>query len=159
MSAFDPLQTLARAAYWTFRNGTQIASVNAQTALIQKLEQHPELAYSETPGCVRIEAPGANGFAVELRGDGGDDWTVFLGNAGFHESFSSTEETLNFIAWCYSGAARVRDVWRGGAPQKSVLEAHENGDWRAVSETGFLFVPFWRERHEVVLENPNLLQN
>lgn len=83
--------------------------MNAQTALIEKLQQQPDLAYSETPGCVRIEPPGANGFAVELR-SGGDDWMVFLGNAGFHENFSFTEEALNFIAWCYSGAARVWEV-------------------------------------------------
>ena len=82
-----------------------------------------------------------------------------LGNAGFHESFTSAEEALNFIAWCYSGAARVREVWRGGLPQKAILEALENGDWRSVSETRFMFVPFWRDRREVVLENPSLLKS
>jgi hypothetical protein len=125
-------------------------------ALLGKLQQHPELAYSEAPGCLRVEPPCSNGFAVELRSDDGQ-WTVFLGDAGFHETFTSTEEVLNFIAWCYSGAVRVREVWRGRSPQKAVLEAHENGEWRTVSETGFIFVPFWRERREIVLENPNLL--
>lgn len=131
--------------------------MDAHSALMEKLQQHPELAYSQRPGCVRIEPPAPNGFAVELR-NAGAEWTVFLGNAGFHEAFTSTEEALNFIAWCYSGAARVREVWRGGSPQKATLEALENGQWRSVSKTGFIFVPFWRERREVVLENPNLLK-
>jgi hypothetical protein len=48
---------------------------------------------------------------------------------------------------------------RGGSPQKAILEAHENGEWRLVSETGFMLVPFWRERREVILENPRLLKN
>jgi hypothetical protein len=127
-------------------------------ALLEKLQQHPELAYSEAPGCVRVEAPSSNGFAVELR-SADNNWMVFLGDAGFHEAFTSTEEVLNFIAWCYSGAARVREVWRGRSPQKAILEAHENGEWRAVSETRFIFVPFWRERREVILENPNFLKS
>lgn len=132
--------------------------MDARTALPDKLRQHPELTYSEAPRSVRIEPPSAKGFAVELRSDGAG-WTVFLGKAGFHETFTSAEEVLNFIAWCYSGAARVREVWRGKSPQKAVLEAHENDQWCSVSETGFIFVPFWRERREVILENPNLLKD
>ncbi len=132
--------------------------MDPRTALIEKLQKHPELAYAAAPDCVRIEPPNSTGFAVELRSDN-DEWTVFLGNAGFHEAFASGEEALNFIAWCYSGAARVREVWRGRSPQKATLEAHENGEWRSVSVTGFFFVPFWRERREVVLVNPKLLTN
>lgn len=132
--------------------------MDLRLALLEKLQQHPELTYSEAPGCVRVEPPSSDGFAVELRDDN-PVWTVFLGNAGFHEAFTSTEEALNFIAWCYSGAARVRELWRGSSPQKAVLEAHENGEWRTVSETGFIFVPFWRERRELILENPNLLKS
>ena len=127
-------------------------------ALIEKLQRHPELAYSETPCGVRIAPPSSSGFAVELRSDD-NEWTVFLGNAGFHQGFTSAEQALNFIAWCYSGTARVREVWRGSLPQKVFLEGREDGDWRSVSETGFFLVPFWRERREVVLENPNLLKS
>jgi hypothetical protein len=131
--------------------------MDPRIAWIKKLEQHPELAYSHGPDRFRIEPPSSSGFAVELCSDNGQ-WTVFLGNAGFHEAFTSSEEVSNFIAWCYSGAARVREVWRGRAPQKAILEAYENGQWRQVSETRFILVPFWRERREVVLENPNLLK-
>jgi hypothetical protein len=132
--------------------------MDPHVSFLAKLQQHPELAYTEAPGCVRVEPPSSDGFAVELRSDD-DNWTVFLGDAGLHEVFKSTEEVSNFIAWCYSGAARVREVWRGRSPQKASLEAHENGEWRTVSVTGFIFVPFWRERREVVLKNSNLLKS
>lgn len=125
---------------------------------LEKLQQHPELTYHEAPGRVRVDPPGPDGFAVELR-SAENKWTVFLGEAGFHETFTSPEEALEFIAWCYSGDARVKEVWRGRSPQKAILEGHENGEWRTVSETGFICVPFWRERREVVLENPNLLKS
>jgi hypothetical protein len=47
---------------------------------------------------------------------------VSLGDAGFHESFTSTEEALNFIAWCYSGEARVREVCVAGRPRRRFLK-------------------------------------
>lgn len=57
--------------------------MNPRTKLIAKLQQHPELTYLDAPGSVRIEPPSSTGFAVELRDDN-DEWTVFLGDAGFH---------------------------------------------------------------------------
>jgi hypothetical protein len=138
--------------------GLERSSMDPRAKLIEKLKRHPGLAHSEFPGGVRIEPPIASGFAVELHGDE-NEWTVVLGDAGFHETFGSPEEAMNFITWCYSGAARVREVWRGSSPEKSVLEAFENGSWRWVSVTRFIFVPFWRRRHEVILVNPNLLRD
>jgi hypothetical protein len=107
---------------------------------------------------LRVEAPSADGFAVEVRHEG-EEWTVYLGRGGWHQHFDDPEEALNLIAWCYSGEARVREVWRGSLLQKAILEARENGGWRSVSETGLIFVPFWRMRREIVLNNPNLLAN
>jgi hypothetical protein len=49
-------------------------------------------------------------------------------------------------------------VWRANSPEKSILKAHEHGDWHKLSETRFLLVPFWRERREIVLQNPDLLK-
>ncbi|MFZ5704849.1 MAG: hypothetical protein ACOY5R_06240 [Pseudomonadota bacterium] len=131
--------------------------MDARAALLLKLRAHPELSFSETPDVVRIEAPGPHGFAVELHSLGARS-KVFLGNAGFHESFGSGSEALNFIAWCYSGTARLREIWRGGSAQAAVLEALEAGEWRPVAETRFFLVPFWRLRREIILENPSLLQ-
>jgi len=126
--------------------------------LREKLKGHPELIHTEVPGGMRIEPPAPTGFSLELREDG-DGWMVCLGEAGFHQHFESSEEMLNFVAWCYSGEARLREVWRGSVPQKVMLEAREDGEWRVVSVTGLLLFPFWRPRSEAVLQNANLLRD
>jgi len=125
--------------------------------LIEKLKRHPELVWCEIPGGVRVEAPSPSGFAIELVSDI-HGWEARLGNAGFHDDFVSADEAANFVAWCYSGTARVREVWRGNSPQAAILEACEDGEWRRVSGTWFIFVPFWRKRSEVILQNPDLLR-
>ncbi len=127
-------------------------------ALVDKLKHRTDLRYEASPGFVRIAAPTETGFSLELRAEP-EGWTVFLGEAGFHESFTAGTEVLNFIAWCFSGEARLREVWRGNSPQNAVLEAHEHGEWYTVSETGYFLVPFWRARREVTLQNPNLLSD
>ncbi len=126
--------------------------------LLQRLHQHPVLKHKELPGWLRIEAPEPSGFALELHSSC-NDWTVYLGEAGFHQAFSVASEALNFIAWCYSGEVRVREFWRGNAPQKAVMEALQDGDWRVSSTTGYFLVPFWLKLREVVLTNPNLLKD
>ena len=127
-------------------------------ALLQKLHKHPELKHVELPGKIRVEAPTSSGFAVELR-SAVDTWTVYLGEAGFHETFSTADDVMNFIAWCYSGEARIREVWRGNWPQKVILEALQSGQWLEESETGYFIVPFWLPRREVIRTNPNLLKS
>jgi hypothetical protein len=134
----------------------QDAGMDVCAVLIDKLKQHPELTYVEFPGGVHIGPPSPTGFAVELRSVG-KRWMVHLGNAGFHEEFFSGEEALQFVAWCYSGLARLREVWRGGTPQEARLEAYEDEKWSWISKTGSIFVPLWRQRYEVLLENPALL--
>ena len=137
--------------------GKQDAAMDPRDLLLDKLKRHPELVHREIPGGLRIEAPSPTGFAIELRGDE-HGWTVWLGNAGFHEDFQAADEVLDFVAWCYSGEARVRELWRGTMPERSILEACEDGAWHEVAATVFVFVPFWRRRTEVVLRNPNLLE-
>lgn len=124
--------------------------------LIDKLKRHPELTYVEIPDGIHVDPPSPTGFAVEIRSEG-NCWTVYLGEAGFHEEFCSAEEVMHFFGWCYSGRARLREVWRGGTPQESWLEAYEDEKWSWISRTGSLLFPFWRRRYEVVLENPTLL--
>ena len=130
--------------------------MDVRLALIKKLKGHPELTYVELPGKIRIEAPTPHGFVVELH-YAVNEWTVYLGEAGYHETFSTSDDVLNFIAWCYSGEARIREVWRGNWPQKVILEALQGGQWLEDAETGYFFVPFWLPRREIVRTNPNLL--
>jgi hypothetical protein len=124
--------------------------------LIEKLKKRPELSHTEIPGGVRIEPMGPVGFAVELHGEE-DGWTVYLGEGGFHESFETGEEALDFIAWCYSERPRLREVWRGPSLARAILEVHENGQWRCSAETVFFFVPIWRRRREEIRQNQPLV--
>lgn len=85
MSANDTLPTLARAQlYLVFTSAMHSIGMDPKAALIEKLQRHLELSYSEASGYVRIERPSDDGFAVELR-DTGNQWIVYLGDAGFHE--------------------------------------------------------------------------
>jgi len=132
--------------------------MSPQDILLKRLGMHPELTIRQAPGLLRIEPRVANGFAVELHSHT-QRWTVYLGDAGFHKTFDDPEEVLNFVAWCFSGNARVREEWRGHMPVKAILEASENGSWNEAAETGYFFFPFWRKRKEVTLTNPELLRN
>ncbi len=132
--------------------------MSPQDILLNKLERHPELVFRNRPGQLRIEPPVPTGFAVELHSQQ-KEWTVYLGEAGYHETFDDPDEVPNFVAWCYSGNARVREIWRGKMPVKAILEANEHGRWKEISETGYFFFPIWRMRREVLLCNPNLLRS
>ncbi|MFN9499581.1 MAG: hypothetical protein ACK54U_03470 [Sphingomonadales bacterium] len=126
------------------------------STLTEKLARHPELQWEAGDGFVRVNAPVSGGFALELQHQGGE-WTVFLGSGGWHQHFDDGADALEFIAWCYSGNVRVREVWRGTSLQKSVLETQVDGAWRQTSHTGYFLVPFWRKKTEVIMQNPDLL--
>lgn len=132
-------------------------SVDAVAALADKLARRADLLWSRGDQWVRIDAPRSNGFAVELRHEG-DEWTVYLGSGGWHQHFDEPKEALALIAWCYSGDARVREVYRGDVLQKSILEGFVEGAWESISLTRY-FAPFWRKRTEVLLENPNMISD
>jgi hypothetical protein len=125
--------------------------------LAERLRGRPELAWTATPGSVRIEAPATEGFAVELVRDE-DQLTVFLGDGASDLIFEDSDEALNFVAWCFSGEARLRQTWRGDSLHKCVLEGLQRDQWQTVETTVFPFVPFWRSKREVILRNPNLLR-
>ena len=129
--------------------------MDAIAILAGKLKKHSNLRWSRGDNFLKIDAPTPSGFAVDFRHEG-DEWNVYLGSGGWHQHFDDPEEALDLIAWCYSGEARVREVYRGNILQKSVLEGYVDGAWTSISLTGYL-APFWRKRTEVLLENPNLL--
>lgn len=134
-----------------------MAAMDALDRLESKLTSHPELQWQRESGRICIEAPRLGGFAVELHFSG-DEWTVYLGLGTWHEHFLDEEEALNFVAWCYSGEARLREIRRGSVLTKSVLEARNGETWERVSEVGYLSFAFWRQKSEIVRQNPNLLR-
>ena len=155
-SANDPIVDLSHGVQVGFTTSEYHGHMSPHDFFVEKLPMHPELSYCESAGRLRIEPPSEMGFAVELHSSE-DKWTVYLGNAEFHETFDSAAETLDFMAWCYSGEARVREVWRGVSPEFAALEYLTDGNWREDSRTTYFFWRFWRAANEVILQNPNLL--
>lgn len=124
--------------------------------LEQELTGYPGLNWTRGDHWIRIERPVSDGFAVEVQ-DVEGTYTIFLGDGGWHRHFDDRREALEFIIWCYSGQARLREIWRGNMLQKSILEGCHDGSWREISVVGYVFVPFWKQKSEVVWENPNRL--
>ena len=130
--------------------------MEALNALAEKLVRYPELQWVRDENSIRIEAPRPDGFAIELHYSG-NEWTVYLGSGGWHQHFDDGADALNFIAWCYSGDARVREIRCGHIIRKSVLEACVGDSWERVAVVGYFPAAFWRKKSETVLQNPNLL--
>jgi hypothetical protein len=124
--------------------------------LADKLGKHSTLKWEIGARFMRINAPDPDGFAVELERQG-EEFTIYLGNGGWHRHFDDPTEVLEFVAWCFSGRVRLREIRRGASIQKAVLEALGNGRWEEEATTGYFFVPFWRKKRELILQNPDLL--
>lgn len=131
--------------------------MDPRCTLREKLKGHPELRWTEADDFIRIEPLRPDGFTVAL-GPQGDEWVVYLGEGGFHQAFESADEALNFVAWCFSGECRLREVRRGTRVQKCIVEAKDDGDWQTVLTTGFFLFAPWHRRVEAVFQNPNLLK-
>lgn len=83
MTAFLSVVVISADVCSTFRKVPQVGQHGPMHDIEWKSESSiRELAFSEDLACV----------------------------ARFHEAFTSTDEVLSFIAWCYSGAARVSEV-------------------------------------------------
>ena len=125
--------------------------------LENKLTDQTQLIWQRSGLSIRIEAAGANGFSITLSKDH-DGWVVALGDAGFHEHFDESDDPLNFIAWCYSGESRLREIRYGSVVRRTVLEYFENDEWLTYSTTGEIFFPFWKKASENILQNPTMLR-
>jgi hypothetical protein len=123
-----------------------------------RIARHSVLKWQKTATSLRIEAINTTGFTVTLwKTD--DGWGVALGDHGFHEHFDEPDDDpLEFIAWCYSGLSRLREIRYGTVVGRTVLERLEGDEYHVVSTTGLIFFPFWRKRSESLLQNPILLQ-
>ncbi len=60
--------------------------MDAIAVLEGRLEKHPNLQWSRGHDWLKIDAPSAERFAVELRQEGGE-WNVYLGSGWWHQHF------------------------------------------------------------------------
>jgi hypothetical protein len=119
--------------------------------LVERLREHPELRFVSTPSSVKIEAPSSEGFSVALYA-ATKEFVVHYD--GWHEHFTSGREALDCVAFAYSGECRLAITYRGRVPVKWVVESLEDGTWRADSEVGQFFVPFWFRARVEYRQNP-----
>lgn len=126
------------------------AGVSAIAQIKQRLGEHPDARYVETPASIEVQPADESGFPVGLH-VGREGFTVHF--AGWHEDFDSEEAALDCFAFGLSDACRLRVVYRGRTPTKWIVESQVDGVWVRDSETGLILVPFWRPRRVVHLQN------
>ena len=114
----------------------------------EKLGKHPELAFELESNSISVLPD--NGFTVWLT-ENGNSYTV--GYDGWHEEFNSKEEALNCFSFGLSSECRLKIHKFGNSPYKWVVQYREAGEWLNDSTTGLIFVPFWRPRNIVYLQN------
>ena len=123
-----------------------------------KLVNHNALKWQKTETSLRIEAIDYTGFAVTLYKTD-DGWGVALGEHGFHDHFDQADDDpLEFVAWCYSGSSRLREIRYGSVVGRTILEIAIDEEWHKVSTTGLIFFPFWRKPTQRILQNPTLIR-
>jgi hypothetical protein len=128
--------------------------MNPIQELKEKLAKHPELSFIATPTSITVEPPSASGFSVSFEASS-DEYVVHFD--GWHEHFDSAEAALECFSFAFSGECRIAITYRGRSPVKWVLEYLEDGQWRADSEVGLFFMPFWVRPRVVYKQNPSLL--
>jgi hypothetical protein len=115
-----------------------------------KLAEYPTTRYVETPTSIEVQPHKDSGFPVSLHVMDGS-FTVYF--AGWHEHFNAEAEALNCFEFGLSADCRLCVVYRGSMPTKWIVEARKDGSWIRDSETGLIFVPFWRPRRRIYLQN------
>ena len=115
-----------------------------------RLAKYPSSRYVETPTSIEVQPADESGFPVGIElATGG--FVVYF--ADWHEHFNSQAKALNCFAMGLSADCRPCVVYRGSTPTKWIVEWRKDGVWIPDSETGLVFIPFWRPRRIVYLQN------
>lgn len=112
-------------------------------AIRAKLLRYPHLRYTADARSISVEPQDTSGFTVSIFIDG-DRHTVRFD--GWHEEFADGGQALECFALGLSDSCRLGVTYRGNTATKWVLESRggANEPWVVDSETGLLFIPFWR---------------
>lgn len=116
--------------------------MNAIEEIKQKLEKYPHLKYEETSNSISIYPENEAGFIITLE-ENSTNYTVAFDS--WHEIFEDKEEALNCLAFGLSDSCRLKISSKGTTPYKWEVQAEENNEWFTDSETGLIFIPFWRK--------------
>ncbi len=124
--------------------------MNAISAIQDKLSKYNELKYNIENNCITIDAPTKTGFTVWLT-ENNPGFTV--GFDGWHEEFSDQDEALDCFAFGLSDQCRLKVTKRGDFSYNWVVESKIDNQWVEDSESGLIFVPFWKKKSVIYLTN------
>jgi hypothetical protein len=108
------------------------------------------MRYAETGGSIEVHPADANGFTVGLCESAGE---IVVSFEGWHEHFKAESEALNCFAFGLSESCRLRVAYRGAMPVSWAVECWRDERWIPDTETGLIFVPFWRSKSVRYLQN------
>ena len=116
----------------------------------RRLTRWPELRYDATHARLRIPAPHAGGFAIELQ-SGRKRYTVRLD--GWMRPFDRDDDALDCMELALSDACRLAVTCRGNIPVAWTLEVREYGMWVRHRRVQRRLVPFWRRERTEYRQN------
>ncbi len=108
-----------------------------------KLTKYPELKYEIEGNRITIFPSSSTGFSVWLT-ENKNGFTV--GFDGWHEEFSNQEEALDCFAFGLSDHCRLKVTKRGNFSCNWIVEVKKDDEWVEDSETGLIFIPFWKKK-------------
>jgi hypothetical protein len=115
-----------------------------------KLRDYPDVKYKSTDSSITVLPSSDTGFNVTLDSALGN-YTVSFN--GWHENFADASEALDCFAFGLSDECRLKEHRRGRFAYRWTVEAKQNGQWVADSETGLFLFPFWKRAEVVYLQN------
>ena len=112
----------------------------------RRLTRWPEIRYEATPARLRIPAPQAGGFFIELQSLRNRFLVRF---DGWARTFDRDDDALDCMDLGLSDRCRLEVTCRGNTSVAWTLEVREYGMWVPHRRVKRRFVPFWRrERTE-----------
>lgn len=113
-----------------------------QNAIVAKLNGYTGFEVDMGDAYIAVACDNTESFEVYMFRSG-SEFTV--GFDGWHEHFSSEEDALNCFAFGLSEECHLKVVTRGTMDCRWTLQFFEEGSWQDDTETGLIFVPFWKK--------------
>lgn len=113
-----------------------------QNAIVTKLKDYTGFELDLGASYLAVACDNSDSFEVYMFRSG-SEFTV--GFDGWHEHFTSEDEALNCFAFGLSQDCRLKVVTRGSKECRWTLQFLEDGAWKDDTETGLMFVPFWKK--------------
>jgi len=121
------------------------------TEKIKKLiDRIPDLNFEESKNYFSILPSDKKGFKVWMSIK---DKYMTVGYDGWHEEFDIENDAIRCFIYGLTNKCRLKVFKRGKVVYKWIMQAFEDDQWLDFSSTIILFVPFWRKKEIIFLQN------